>query len=355
MFSSDVSVANQLEWEGFKVPLRHAPRDLGRGHRRRRGEVRRYRGIVDVLQGSTSLKKSIEDWGWELFLVRDSDEADALRSGGHFRARARRRLHPVRAAGKAVNGVNCTDTMRRTRILRWASLSAALAACAAALAAVSLTGWSLFQPDTRYMVAIGRWIIEQRAPTTDPLTLHDGLSISASSGPCASPPRPSSLTTFRGEAGIRCAAADARHGRGGDPLGLHPRPRGRTGAVHMGGIGRMRRGHSRAATQRRAAIDVMALCVCYAAGGKWTRDEAGRTPLLAVFPVAGLAMAQLHGALWTVAPWSRAASYSTAGSTGTAALKALTAAVSTVAACSPPPTAPGCSWCRSPPHGRRSR
>ena len=42
-----------------------------------------YRGIVDVLQGSTSLKESTEDWGWELFLVRD-DEADTLRSGGHF-------------------------------------------------------------------------------------------------------------------------------------------------------------------------------------------------------------------------------------------------------------------------------
>lgn len=54
-----------------------------------------------------------------------------------------------------MNSVDRTDTMRRARILRWASLSAALAACAATLAAVSLTGWSLFQPDTRYMVAIG--------------------------------------------------------------------------------------------------------------------------------------------------------------------------------------------------------
>lgn len=52
------------------------------------------------------------------------------------------------------------DDMRRDRIPLWASFAATLAACAAALAAVSLTGWSLFQPDTRYMVAIGRWIIE---------------------------------------------------------------------------------------------------------------------------------------------------------------------------------------------------
>lgn len=84
---------------------------------------------------------------------------------------------PCSSCRKAVNSVDRTDTMPRARILRWASLSAALAACAAALAAVSLTGWSLFQPDTRYMVAIGRWIIETgELPTSDPLTLHEGLA-----------------------------------------------------------------------------------------------------------------------------------------------------------------------------------
>ena len=82
VFSSDVSVYNQLEWEGFKVPCDMRPeiwgeRIAGAGSRSA------YRGIVDVLQGSTSLEESTEDWGWELFLVRD-DEADALRSGGHF-------------------------------------------------------------------------------------------------------------------------------------------------------------------------------------------------------------------------------------------------------------------------------
>ena len=45
------------------------------------GSKSAYREIVDVLQGSTSLKDSTEEWGWELFLVRD-EEADALRSGG---------------------------------------------------------------------------------------------------------------------------------------------------------------------------------------------------------------------------------------------------------------------------------
>ena len=74
--------------------------------------------------------------------------------------------------------------MRRGRILLWASLAATLAACAAALAAVSLTGWSLLQPDTRYMVAIGRWIIENgELPTTDPLTLNEGLAYTCQQWP----------------------------------------------------------------------------------------------------------------------------------------------------------------------------
>lgn len=82
VFSSDVSVYNQLEWEGFKVPCDMRPEIWGEGIAGA-GAKSAYRGIVDVLQGSTSLKESTEDWGWELFLVRD-DEADTLRSGGHF-------------------------------------------------------------------------------------------------------------------------------------------------------------------------------------------------------------------------------------------------------------------------------
>ena len=82
VFSSDVSVYNQLEWEGFKVPCDMRPEIWGEGIAGA-GAESAYREIVDVLQGSTSLEESTEDWGWELFLVRD-DEADALRSGGHF-------------------------------------------------------------------------------------------------------------------------------------------------------------------------------------------------------------------------------------------------------------------------------
>lgn len=87
VFSSDVSVYNQLEWEGFKVPCDMRPEIWGEGIAGA-GAKSAYREIVDVLQGSTPLKESTQDWGWELFLVRD-DEADALRSGGHFDELAR--------------------------------------------------------------------------------------------------------------------------------------------------------------------------------------------------------------------------------------------------------------------------
>ena len=80
VFSSDVSVYNQLEWEGFKVPCDMRPEIWGE-RIAGTGSKSAYREIVDVLQGSTSLKDSTEEWGWELFLVRD-EEADALRSGG---------------------------------------------------------------------------------------------------------------------------------------------------------------------------------------------------------------------------------------------------------------------------------
>ena len=55
VFSSDVSVYNQLEWEGFKVPCDMRPEIWGEGIAGA-GAESAYREIVDVLQGSTSLE-----------------------------------------------------------------------------------------------------------------------------------------------------------------------------------------------------------------------------------------------------------------------------------------------------------
>lgn len=222
-----------------------------------------------------------------------------------------------------MNSVDRTDTMRRTRILRWASLSVALAACAAALAAVSLTGWSLFQPDTRYMVAIGRWIIENgKLPTSDPLTLHEGLAYICQQWPlCIAA---AAIFDAFGEAGIKCAAAVLDMAAAAT-LWACTLDRGRTGAVHMAASAACGAAIAVLCNSTPRGVDVMALCVCYAAGGKWARG--GRDSLLAAFPAAGFAMAQLHGALWTVALMVPCCLILDGR------LKALTATMSTLAAC----------------------
>lgn len=219
--------------------------------------------------------------------------------------------------------------MRRGRILLWASLAATLAACAAALAAVSLTGWSLFQPDTRYMVAIGRWIIENgELPTTDPLTLNEGLAYTCQQWPlCIA--AAAIFDTF-GEAGIKCAAAALDMAAAATAWACTP-DRGRTGAVHAAASAALAAAIAVLCNSTPRGIDVMALCICYAAGRKWARG--GRDSLLAAFPAAGFAMAQLHGALWTVALMVPCCLILDGRLDRYGRLKALTAAMSTAAAC----------------------
>lgn len=221
------------------------------------------------------------------------------------------------------------DDMRRDRIPLWASLAATLAACAAALAAVSLTGWSLFQPDTRYMVAIGRWIIENgELPTTDPLTLNEGLAYTCQQWPlCIA--ATAIFDTF-GEACIKCAAA-ALDMAAAATVWACTLDRGRTGAVHAAASAALAATIAVLCNSTPRGIDVMALCICYAAGGKWARG--GRDSLLATFPAAGFAMAQLHGALWTVAAMVPCCLMLDGRLDRYGRLKALTAAVATVAAC----------------------
>lgn len=219
--------------------------------------------------------------------------------------------------------------MRRGRILLWASLAATLAACAAALAAVSLTGWSLFQPDTRYMAAIGRWIIENgELPTTDPLTLNEGLAYTCQQWPlCIA--AAAIFDTF-GEAGIKCAAAALDMAAAATAWAC-TLDRGRTGAVHAAASAALAAAIAVLCNSTPRGIDVMALCICYAAGRKWARG--GRDSLLAAFPAAGFAMAQLHGALWTVALMVPCCLILDGRLDRYGRLKALTAAMSTVAAC----------------------
>ena len=89
---------------------------------------------------------------------------------------------------------------------------------------------ALFQPDTRYMVAIGRWIVENgELPTSDPLTLHEGLAYICQQWPlCIAA---AAIFDAFGEAGIRCAAA-ALDMAAAATVWACTLDRGRTGAVH---------------------------------------------------------------------------------------------------------------------------
>ena len=228
-----------------------------------------------------------------------------------------------------MNSVEVAEDMRRARGLKWASLSAALAACAATLAAVSLTGWSLFQPDTRYMVAIGRWIIENgELPTTDPLTLHGGLAYTCQQWPlCIAA---AAIFDAFGEAGVRCAAA-ALDLATTATLWACTLDRGRTGAVHAAASAAIGAAIAALCNSTPRGIDVIALALCYAAGRKWAHG--GQDSLLAAFPAAGFALAQLHGALWTVAAMVPCCLILDGRLDRYGRLKALTAAMSTMAAC----------------------
>ena len=204
---------------------------------------------------------------------------------------------PCSSCRKAVNSVDRTDTMPRARILRWASLSAALAACAAALAAVSLTGWSLFQPDTRYMVAIGRWIVETgELPTSDPLTLHEGLAYM-----CIAV---AAIFDAFGEAGIKCAAA-ALDMAAAATLWACTLDRGRTGAVHMATSAACGAAIAVLCNSTPRGIDVMALMVpcCLILDGRL--DRHGRLKALtAAMSTLAACMLNPYGARLLMVPFA---------------------------------------------------
>ena len=107
--------------------------------------------------------------------------------------------------------------------------------------------------------------------------------------------------------------------------------RGRTGAVHAAASAACAVAIASLCNSTPRGIDVMALCISYAAGRKWARG--GPDSLLAAFPAAGFAMAQLHGALWTVALMVPCCLIADGRLDRYGRLKALTAAMSTVAAC----------------------
>lgn len=183
---------------------------------------------------------------------------------------------------------------------RWAQAACAHLAVAAAviigLWAVSMGG-GLFGPDARYMVAAGRWILENgRLPQTDPLTLHARLPYICQQWPVCI--LLALVHDLMGEAALRAlfALIDVA---GALTLFSVARRAGLRGAVPtalacaavfwMSGM--------EASTPR--ALDVICIALCWGAATRYLKTLDFR--VLAAFPAIGILIANIHGALWPCA------------------------------------------------------
>lgn len=180
--------------------------------------------------------------------------------------------------------------------------STACAYLAVAVAAIiglwfeSMRG-SLFGPDARYMVAAGRWILENaRLPETDPLTLHAQLPYICQQWPVCI--LLALVHDLMGETALRTLfvlidlsgsfvllSVARRVGlRGAIPTALT------CAVVFWMSV-------MEASTPR--ALDVICIALCWGAAARYleTRD----LRILATFPAIGILIANIHGALWPCA------------------------------------------------------
>lgn len=162
--------------------------------------------------------------------------------------------------------------------------------------AVSMRG-GLFGPDARYMVAAGRWILENaRLPETDPLTLHAQLPYICQQWPICIVL--ALVHDLMGKAALRALFAlidisgalvlfsmARRVGlRGTIPTALA------CAAVFWMSV-------MEASTPR--ALDVACIALCWGAAACYLKTRDFR--ILAVFPAIGVLIANIHGALWPCA------------------------------------------------------
>ncbi len=182
---------------------------------------------------------------------------------------------------------------------RASAVCAYLAVASAAIIglwAVSMSG-GLFGPDARYMIAAGRWILENgRVPETDPLTLHTQLPYICQQWPVCI--LLALAHDLMGEAALRALFAlldisgalvifsvARRVGlRGTIPTALA------CAAVFWMSV-------MEASTPR--ALDVVCIALCWGAAACYLKTRDLR--ILATFPVIGILIANIHGALWPCA------------------------------------------------------
>lgn len=182
---------------------------------------------------------------------------------------------------------------------RASAVCAYLAVASAAIIglwAVSMTG-GLFGPDARYMVAAGRWILENgRVPETDPLTLHTQLPYICQQWPICV--LLALVHDLMGEAALRAlfALLDIS---GALVIFSVARRVGLWGAIPtvLACAEIFWMSVMEASTPR--ALDVICIALCWGAAERYlkTRDSC----VLAAFPAIGVLIANIHGALWPCA------------------------------------------------------
>lgn len=182
---------------------------------------------------------------------------------------------------------------------RASAVCAYLAVASAAIIglwAVSMTG-GLFGPDARYMVAAGRWILENgRVPETDPLTLHTQLPYICQQWPVCV--LLALVHDLLGEAALRFlfALIDVA---GALALFSVARQVGLRGAVTttLACAAVFWMSVMEASTPR--TLDVICIALCWGAASFYLRTCDFR--ILAAFPAIGILIANIHGALWPCA------------------------------------------------------
>lgn len=173
-------------------------------------------------------------------------------------------------------------------------------ACLAVVVAATIGVWAvsmvggLFGPDARYMVAAGRWILENgRLPTADPLTIHAQLPYICQQWPVCI--LLASVHDLMGETSVRALFAFIDIS-GALVLYLVARRVGLRGALATALSCAIVLWMTVMEASTPRALDVMCIALCWGAAARYV--EICDSRMLASFPLMGFLIANTHGALW---------------------------------------------------------
>ena len=173
-------------------------------------------------------------------------------------------------------------------------------ACLAVVGAATVGVWAvsmgggMFGPDARYMVAAGRWILENgRLPTADPLTIHAQLPYICQQWPVCI--LLASVHDLMGETSVRALFAFIDIS-GALVLYLVARRVGLRGALATALSCAIVLWMTVMEASTPRALDVMCIALCWGAAARYVEIRDSR--ILASFPLMGFLIANIHGALW---------------------------------------------------------